>query len=248
MHGLISGSPMEGGHENNFLRRIALRTIEPRSRLGFAEDVRNAVITDAVARSKVGVGVVVERAPPNAAGILRIGSELIVHTRVADCMLCLPLHSVDALGRIGVTDELRVQITRVVWLQHGPAKIVHREHIFQKLRGLEVANASGLTTRIKLVSYRVCLSVEVVIVERLVDSNAPQNNGRMIPIATNHALHIIHGDLLPGLIADMLPPRNLFENKQANAIALVEEMAGLRVVRSADNVALDFVAQYLSIA
>jgi len=155
---------MESGNENHFFRRIALRTIESRRRFGFAEDVGYAVIADAVSRSKVGMGVVVECAPADSSGVLRIGGELIVNTRVADGVFRLALYRVDALGGISVADKLRVEIARVVRLQQRPAKVVHRENILEKFRRLEVANASGLSTGIKLASHRIGLRIEVVIV------------------------------------------------------------------------------------
>lgn len=39
---------------------------------------------------------------------------------------------------------------------------------------------------------RIGTSVEIVIVAGLVDSNSPQNNRRMVPIAANHAAHVVH--------------------------------------------------------
>ena len=65
----------------------------------------------------------------------------------------------------------------------------------------------------------------------------------MIPVAANHAAHIVDGDLLPGLVADVLPAGNLFEHQQADLIAAIEEVARLRIVRGADDVAVQVVAQ-----
>ena len=87
-----------------------------------------------------------------------------------------------------------------------------------------------------------------MIVFGLVDAHAPQNDGGMIPVAANHAADVIDRDQLPGLIADVLPARNLFENQQAEFVAGIEEMARLRIVRSADDIALELVAQDLGVA
>jgi hypothetical protein len=61
--------------------------VESGGGLGLAKDVGDAVVADAVAGAEVGVGVVVESAPADAARILRIGSELVVDARVADGVL-----------------------------------------------------------------------------------------------------------------------------------------------------------------
>jgi len=55
--------------------------------------------------------------------------------------------------------------------------------------------------------------------------------------------HVIDGDVLPGQIANVLPAGNLFEHKQADLIAGIEEVARLRVVGGADDVAPEVLAQ-----
>ena len=82
--GFVAARPVECGLKHDFFRRIALRFIESRSRFGFAEDVGDAVIADAVAGAEIAVGVVVESAPADAARILRIGGELVVDTGMTD--------------------------------------------------------------------------------------------------------------------------------------------------------------------
>jgi len=69
----------------------------------------------------------------------------------------------------------------------------------------------------------------------------------MIPVASNHAADIVDGDLFPCFIADVLPTGNLFEHEEANLIAAVEEVARLRVVRSAHNVAVELMAENVGI-
>ena len=91
-----------------------MRLVEAGGRLGLAEDVRDAVVADAVAGAEVGVRVVVEGAPADAARVLRIGGKLIVDARMAQRVLALPLVVVGGLGGIGVADELRVEIARMV--------------------------------------------------------------------------------------------------------------------------------------
>src|ERR1700677_1229080 len=111
-----------------------------------------------------------------------------------------------------------------------PAKIVHGEDVFKEFRFLKVANAAGLARWIQLVCDVLGAGVKVVVVARLVDANAPQNDGGTVPVAPNHAADIVHGNVLPRLVAAMLPAGNLFEYEQADLVAGVEKVARLRVM------------------
>ncbi len=88
---LVAACPVECGFEHHFLLGLDLRFVEARSWLGFAEDVEDAVVADAVACAKAGVGVVIERAPGDAARILGSGGELIVDAHVAERVFALAL-------------------------------------------------------------------------------------------------------------------------------------------------------------
>src|SRR5205085_7101101 len=65
----------------------------------------------------------------------------------------------------------------------------------------------------------------------------------MVPITLNHLLDILEREILPIVIADVLPARDLFKDQQAIFITAVEELRRLRIVRSAHDVALEFFAQ-----
>src|SRR5579863_8170269 len=65
----------------------------------------------------------------------------------------------------------------------------------------------------------------------------------MVPIAADHAAHVVDGHLLPTLVADMLPTGNFFEHQEADLIASIEEMARLRVMGSSHDVAMQILAQ-----
>src|SRR5262249_23899674 len=73
---------------------------------------------------------------------------------------------------------------------------------------------------------------------RFVDTNTPKNNGRVIPIPSNHLTNIANCEILPRSIANMLPPRNFLQNQQTDFIAIVKKMHGLWVMRRAHNVTL----------
>src|SRR6185437_6935415 len=113
--------------------------------LGLAEDVGDAVIADAVAGTEIGVGVVVEGAPSDAAGVLRIGGQLVVDAGVAQRVLALALVIVGGLGGEGVAHEFGIQIAGMVRRFEGEAEVVHGEDVFKELGVVEVTNAAGLT-------------------------------------------------------------------------------------------------------
>ena len=130
---LIAARPVEGWHEDDLFFRVALRAIETGGRLGLAEDVSNAVIADAVAGAEVVVSVVVEGAPADAAGVLRVGGQLIVDTRVADGVLAEAFDVVDGLGGIHVAVKFGVEIERMIGRPEREAEVVHGEDVFKQL-------------------------------------------------------------------------------------------------------------------
>ena len=167
---------------------------------------------------------------------------------MADHVLGHVLHVVEALGGEHVAVEFRVQISRVVGRPQRKAEIVHGEDVFEQFGVVQVAYAAGLARIVERVRQRVGARVEVVIVDGFVDAHAPQDDRGVVPVAPDHAGDIIHGRILPRLIADVLPPRNLFEHQQARLVAGVQKGGRLRVVRGAHNVALQFLAQHQGVA
>src|SRR5262249_51862221 len=94
-----------------------------------------------------------------------------------------------------------------------------------------------------LMRHLVRANVKIMIVFGFVDAHAPENDRRTVPVAANHASNVVNGDVLPRLVSDVLPSGDFFEDEQTDFIAGVEEVARLRIVRGADNVALQIVAK-----
>ena len=198
---------------------------------------RHAVVADVIAGAEIRVRVVVESAPADAARITIVGGQLIVHAGVPQGVLHHALHVVEALGGEHVAVEFGVQIQRMVRRPQREAEIVHGEHVFEQLRIVQVADAAGLARIVELVRQRIGARVEIVVVLRFVDAHAPQNDGGMIPVAPDHLLHVAHRQILPGLVADVLPAGDLFEDQQAGFVAGVQKMRRLRIMRGAHDVA-----------
>src|ERR1700683_577610 len=70
----------------------------------------------------------------------------------------------------------------------------------------------------------------------------------MIPIAANHAAPVVHGNILPGCLADVLPARNFLQDQKAEFVASIQKMPRLRIVRRAHDVTFETVAKDLCIA
>src|SRR5258708_12208216 len=115
---------MKGWLHHNLLRGIALRFVKPRGRLRFSKYVGDAVITDSIARAEIAMGVVVECAPTNAAGVLRIGRKLVMHPSMTNRMFGEAFHLVDGLRRVGLAHKLRIQISRMIGRLHREPQTV----------------------------------------------------------------------------------------------------------------------------
>ncbi len=80
--------------------------------------------------------------------------------------------------------------------------------------------------------------IELAVVTRLVHTNAPQDDRRMVPIAADHFADVLNRKVLPRLVANVLPAGDLFENEQAEFVTGIKKMRRLRIMRRADHVAM----------
>jgi hypothetical protein len=144
---------------------------------------------------------------------------------VTERVLALALVVVGGFGGEGVADEFGIEVTGMIGRLQRNAEVVHGENVFEKFGLLEITDAAGLAGGVEGVGEGVGAGVEVMVVARLVDANAPQHDGGMIPVAANHAADVVDGDVLPGLVADVLPARDFFQHEEAEFVAGIEEMA-----------------------
>src|SRR5437016_5146688 len=101
---------------------------------------------------------------------------------MAQRVLRQALDVVDGFCRIRVAYKFRVQIPWMVRRLERKAEVVHGEHVFEKLRFLEVADAAGLPRGVELMRGGIGTRVKIVVVLGLVDAHAPQNNRWVIPV------------------------------------------------------------------
>ncbi len=85
-------------------------------------------------------------------------------------------------------------------------------------------------------SQIVGVAVEFVVVGRLIYAHAPKNDGGVIAILGNHLTHVFDGDILPCIVANMLPTGKLCHNQKTQLITLIYKIMRLRIVGCANSV------------
>ncbi len=58
----------------------------------------------------------------------------------------------------------------------------------------------------------------------------------MVPIPANHLANVAYGDVLPWILANVLPAGDFLKHQEAEFVAGIEKVARLRVVRSANQI------------
>ena len=65
--------------------------------------------------------------------------------------------------------------------------------------------------------------IEMIIISRFIDSDTPQYNRRMIPVALDHRIHISNGALFPLFTSNVLPAGDLLKHQQPQLIATIQK-------------------------
>ena len=130
-----------------------------------------------------------------------------------------------------------------VVVEHAPAEaaavvdeVVVGVHVLQQVALLDAAHAAGGPGGVQFMGQLVGAAVEFVVIHRLVDPDAPEDDGGVVPVLGHHLLDVADGQALPGASADVLPARDLREDQEADLVAPVHKMLGLRVMGGPDGV------------
>ena len=220
---------------------LLLAFIDPRRQLRIAEHIHHAVVTDAVPAAEILVCVVVEHAPAEASCNVTLRCRRVEHPHMAQRMFRAVFLPVERLGRIHVAIVLADQIRlfrigchRRLFLTSLVRAVMHKiivsVDIFQKTALFVRPHTARRSGWIEFARRRVRPAVKIIIVLRLVDAHAPENDGRVIAVLHHHIAHIYNRLILPRLIADVLPSRNLHKYQKSDSVTLVDKVMGLRVV------------------
>ena len=85
----------------------------------------------------------------------------------------------------------------------------------------------------------ICLFIQLVTVRPFVDAHAPEDHTGVVTVAFDHVRHVFQAVLAPFALSGELPARHLGKHEQADFIAAIEEVRGIRVVRRARKVAAE---------
>src|SRR5215813_10377587 len=70
----------------------------------------------------------------------------------------------------------------------------------------------------------------------------------MVPVASDHPLDIVDGEILPRLITDMLPARDFLEHQEPQLITRIQKVWRLWIVGRPHNIALEIFAENPGVA
>ena len=250
--GVVADVHAGGNLQHRFL--LSLAGIGEGRQLGIPKGIHNAVIAHPVAGAEILVGGIVEHAPAEAARMLPAGIGGVQHPHMPQGMLLALGPGVigfggehvavvlgDQKGLLGIgADPLLLLAARVI---AGVGEVVKGVHILQQLALFQIPHPRGCPAGIQLVGQLVGLAVEGVVVHALVDANAPEDDAGMVAVLGDHFLHVPAGLLLPGLVADVLPARNLRKDQQTDSVTFINKILALRIVAGADGVAVELLLQ-----
>ena len=220
---------------------LLLAFIDPRRQLRIAEHIHHAVVTDAVSAAEILVCVVVKHTPAEASRNVALRCRSVEHPHMPQRVFHAVFLPVERLGRIHMSVVLADQIRlfrigshRRLFLTSPVCSVMHKiivsVDILQKTALFVRPHTACRSGGIKFVRRRVCPAVKIIIVLRLIDAHAPENDRRVVAVLHHHIAHIYNRLVLPRLITDVLPSRNLHKYQKSDSVTLVDKVMGLRIV------------------
>ena len=233
---------------------LPLAGIDRRRQLGIAEAVHHPVVAHPVAGTEILVGGIVEHAPAEAAGVLPASLGRREHPGVAQGLFLPLLPGVEALGGEHVAVVLRDQqglahVRRHVLFLLGPrgqpvvGKVVVGVDVLQEMALFQIPHPGGGPAGVQLMGQGVGPGIEFIVVHALIDAHTPENDAGVVAVLQHHLPQVFQCLLLPGLVPDVLPARQLREHQQAQPVTFVNKMPALGIVGGAHRVALQLLLQ-----
>ena len=200
------------------------------------------------------MGLVVEHTPAKAPGVFPASVSGILNPDVPQGVF-LPVRAI-VKGFCGVhvtvalRDEQRLAHIRghvLFGLCAGRyavvGKIVVGIDILQQMALFQIPHTGGGTAGVQLVGNLVGAVIESIVVHAFVDAHAPQDDAGVAAVLQEHLSQHLAGGVLPVVIPDVLPARQLGEHQQTPAVALIQKIWTLGVVAGAHGGAVQLLLQ-----
>ena len=132
--------------------------------------------------------------------------------------------------------------------QGGQVVVVVPEDVFvPELRAVVVHRPGGGPRPVQIAGDLPGPVVQARVVPGLVQPGAPHDHRRPAAVPDHHVPHVGQHDVLPRRVADMVPAGRFLPHHEAQFVACVEEVRGLRVMRAAHHVAVEVVLDDLGV-
>ena len=122
-------------------------------------------------------------------------------------------------------------------------KIVVGIDILQQMALFQIPHAGSGAAGVQLMGNLVGAGVKGIVVHAFVDAHAPQDDAGVIAVLQEHLSQHLAGGVLPVVIPDVLPARQLGEYQQTPAVALIQKILALGVVAGAHGGAVQLLLQ-----
>ena len=200
------------------------------------------------------MGLVVEHTPAKAPGVFPAGIGGVLYPDVPQGVL-LPVRTiVKGFGgvhmAVALRDEQRLAHIRghvFFRLCAGRyavvGKIVVGVDILQQMALFQIPHTGGGTAGVQLMGDFVGAGIEGIVVHALVDAHAPQDDAGVIAVLQEHLPQHLAGGVLPVVVSDVLPARQLGEHQQTPPVALIQKILALGVVAGAHGGAMQLLLQ-----
>ena len=200
------------------------------------------------------MGLVVEHTPAKAPGVLSAGIGGVLHPDVPQGVFLSMGTIVKGFCGVHVTvalrDEQRLAHIRghvLFGLCTGRyavvGKIVVGVDVLQQMAFFQIPHAGGGAAGVQLMGDFVGAGVEGIVVHAFVDAHAPQDDAGVAAVLQEHLPQHFTGGVLPVVIPDVLPARQLGEYQQTPPVALIQKILALGVVAGAHGGAVQLLLQ-----
>ena len=222
MHRIFSEG--KGGGQLQYRYLVPVDLIGCGRQLRIPEHIHHAVIADAVSAAVILMGIVIRHVPAKTAQNIHVLLHVVKDVGIQQGLTQSARFIIAGFCRIGNTAKGRNQV-RLLHVRNDvgfPAagsaiqtcgKIVIGIHIFYHVFFRFPVDAGRRPIRIQLACQPGDSPVEVIVFFRFAHPNAPQDDGRVVPVLKNHLLRVLQFLIFPFDIADVAGARDFTDDQ-----------------------------------